>query len=614
MAEAVICGRCGTRATPTDRFCQICGDPLNGTATATAGAGPGWTVVPGAAAGDGRPAAAPPPDISSSEATRLLCAGAHLDDEFSRRVTEEVFGQTWRAVPPSYGFDLRLVLLHCLDARRRRRIVDAMLVAIAVAMLVAGAVPTVLFGVAAALLGGVVSSLGAGTGRHGWRYGVGMVVLLLIAAAIYSAFVTFAHDLGQAAAPAVQPGLAQPAVAIPDAVSVIGGLLSTFALVLGGWVLLYLVVLADLLVRRQRVVSFRPASFAQMPVPSVPLSARMRRRLDVVAQTQGASVTVYDGFDPFIGAGEALTPEWAFAIPLQPARGMFDEAPKDVTPFTVAELVDRVGTEIRKLSAEPAVDHPLPGLEVSDHVFVSGGAIDDDARFLPRAGAAPNARVDPVEVRAIANDPHGPIRHYCSARVTSWGGEVVAFTFLHFSADGEKLYVECVKRVLRPVRRAFHSVDLTPETPSLADLLRLAAEAAGETVGAVLGAPGRAISDLVFDLHDDRPPVDTAIFYGARLSLREVAAERTVRGSYGFHSYFQLLDAEKHLKVVERQSLAAMCDFLEEHGYDSSEFKRQQGGILNRGVIQVGTNNLIGAAAWDGGQADNSGPMEQQAS
>src|SRR5215467_13637711 len=105
-------------------------------------------IRPGAALpladGAGQVATAARGPAALSDATRFLSAAAYLDEGFSRTVVQELFGKTVRAVAPSYGFDLRLVALHCLAARRARRIRDALLAAVAVLMwLGGGAITTV---------------------------------------------------------------------------------------------------------------------------------------------------------------------------------------------------------------------------------------------------------------------------------------------------------------------------------------------------------------------------------------------------------------------------------------------------------------------------------------
>src|SRR5262245_34804559 len=63
-----------------------------------------------------------------SSATRHLCAGAYLDDEFRDSSLREVYFQPRRMVAPSYGFDLIAVLFHCLRARNALLIRDGIIV------------------------------------------------------------------------------------------------------------------------------------------------------------------------------------------------------------------------------------------------------------------------------------------------------------------------------------------------------------------------------------------------------------------------------------------------------------------------------------------------------
>ncbi|MEU6077400.1 hypothetical protein [Micromonospora sp. NPDC047074] len=71
------------------------------------------------------------------------------------------------------------------------------------------------------------------------------------------------------------------------------------------------------------------------------------------------------------------------------------------------------------------------------------------------------------EVREVAARPQGAARHYLCAMVPSWGGEVVASTFLHFSTDGSLLYLECARTVLEPPRQGYHDVDRLPAREDL---------------------------------------------------------------------------------------------------------------------------------------------------
>ena len=85
---------------------------------------PAASAVP---AGDGEP--------PRSETTRYLCTAPHLDDRYARRVVEEVVVDPHRAVVPSLGIDMAIVLRHCFAARRRQNVRDGLIAVILIAAL-----------------------------------------------------------------------------------------------------------------------------------------------------------------------------------------------------------------------------------------------------------------------------------------------------------------------------------------------------------------------------------------------------------------------------------------------------------------------------------------------
>jgi hypothetical protein len=74
-----------------------------------------------------------------SETTRYLCTAPHLDDRYARRVVEEVVMDPHRAIVPSLGIDMGIVLRHCFAARRRQNVRDGL-----IAMILIAALPVVL--------------------------------------------------------------------------------------------------------------------------------------------------------------------------------------------------------------------------------------------------------------------------------------------------------------------------------------------------------------------------------------------------------------------------------------------------------------------------------------
>jgi hypothetical protein len=89
------------------------------------------------------PESAPPPAFPAaarqpqppSETTRYLCTAPHLDDRYARRVVDEVVMDPHRAVVPSLGIDMGIVLRHCFAARRRQNVRDGLIAVILIAAL-----------------------------------------------------------------------------------------------------------------------------------------------------------------------------------------------------------------------------------------------------------------------------------------------------------------------------------------------------------------------------------------------------------------------------------------------------------------------------------------------
>src|SRR5438105_2189058 len=82
--------------------------------------------------------------VSYSDATRYLCAGAELDEDFALGVIRELFAQPKRAVAPSYGIDVVPIVKHALKGRRRRAIRDIALMLLLLPLLVFFPIPTLL--------------------------------------------------------------------------------------------------------------------------------------------------------------------------------------------------------------------------------------------------------------------------------------------------------------------------------------------------------------------------------------------------------------------------------------------------------------------------------------
>jgi hypothetical protein len=122
---------------------------------------------------------------------------------------------------------------------------------------------------------------------------------------------------------------------------------------------------------------------------------------------------------------------------------------------------------------------------------------------------------------------------------------------------------------------------------------------------AFFGAPSRALRQIRFEARHTQRMVDelTAmeqdpVFdYGARLSVREIGMSPV------YQNYFQVVDADRVTSAVQRHTLAAIREFLDARGYDTTDFRAQQQTILNQGVIQQGGTSIVGNQAIGAGSS-----------
>lgn len=565
------------------------------------------------------PQAHMPVGSTPGDVTRYLCAAAYLDEEFTDRVVEGVLADEASAVAPSPGVDLVAVAHHCLAAQEIRRRRDLRL---------AGA-----YGVVALLAPlwlafcALFLSFTAGVGRsrpsratRGQRApGNRALVSTAVTAAVV---VPFAFPLGGAVADLPVSGfmawlLGAYLGGIPAVLASVGAVLFAYVTV----------VRHDLGTDRLLRTTMTRAAFARHRLPALPLKQWVLNRMTVVKEAQDGNVTVYSGYTPFLGYAAAAS-NWSVAVPLLPADDPVDKRPGTGEPvaFTVVELVAHVREHLRTVAArdgEGSTDgaprpagspRSLASLTIEDRVFANGTTIGDDSRFMTPAQLTPTARLSPETVEQIMLRPTGAVRHCLVAHVPLWGGDVVPAVLLHFATEGRTLHLHCGNHVLGPVAAAHHVVDrlrdpLTPERQR-----GLLAESLSRTGPVFFAAPRRALRQARFEARRTQRMVDelTAmeqdpVFdYGARLSVREVAMSPT------YQNYFQVVDADRITSAVQRHTLAAIREFLDARGYDTTDFRAQQQTILNQGVIQQGGTSIVGNQAIGSG-ANATQNLPQQA-
>ena len=547
--------------------------------------------------GRARTATSPPDlgDLRRHNATRHLSAAAYLDVAYCDRIMREIYAQRRRWAAPSYGFDLITVLRNVRRAWWLSTGQALLLVAI-----MAGAAYFVL---AAAILATAV----------------------LLIWSLVRVRVRISADFWLSLARPNPPEFYQQL----DLRRRWTNRAIWFAIAMETAIYLYVVALHDDSTSTTRFVTdlLRTGLLLALLALTVMLSAvarswflaHLRRttpggmpsgRLAKLDAEQHHEVTVYSGPMPFIGSGLRLA-TWSFAQRLvevpdpldaigrnlaqtaQPNGGGAGPEEPEVdrefkqAPFRTIDLVHDLEERLRGLRDERDPELRLPGLRVRHRVFVPG----TESEWIPAHDEYGVSR------RAIVN-PSMPMRHYLACEVSSWGGEIYTTVYIHVSLQGRSLYVEFSTFVLPPTKEKYHVFD---------EAGRIGVKhAAIAAIGALWHLPA-SIARLPVEVSRAVRYIGTAVAghtsseraqmrgldIGAKLSARELGADMRT------HDWFQLRDAMKHWKIIERRMLAAILDFLEGHDVDVTEYRQRAIAVLDRSVINIGSGSVRVGAMGD---------------
>ena len=290
---------------------------------------------------------------------------------------------------------------------------------------------------------------------------------------------------------------------------------------------------------------------------------------------------VHGSYGPFAGCGFRLD-NWSIAVNTNKGREEFGvrKQPKE---FAIGELYQRIQIALTALK--------LPSCHIDHVVCVHGRDLrNTDSRFFEGPLHRPRLRVPTDTLAIIDNDMTQPARHYLRAQCLAWHGELVFFMFLRFQQASGSLFAECATTLLTPIREDYRSVDsMDPAPPARA--LALA------TLGALILAPVQYAASLFIAIlaageiaarffkrwRDRRSILRIGDFnYGPRQCIRELASSQT------YQRYFQHSDKELYTKVLERQVIDVLIEFLDEKGVDTSDLRRRLVVVENRGVVMSG--------------------------
>jgi hypothetical protein len=336
------------------------------------------------------------------------------------------------------------------------------------------------------------------------------------------------------------------------------------------------------------VRGLRAGAFDPDEVPSPTRNVVHDLQLQRIATASATgNVTLYSGFPPFVGYGQ-VKESWSFAIDI--TRPRQDSRSRS---FSVHEIYDSVKAGLNELD--------LPGIDVTERLFVNGRDIRGDGRFLPVPGGPPVTSVDPALVRELMANPEERARPYLTIGMTGWGGDLVGTTFIRFLLSRTDLFVEAAHTAIGPIREQFKAIDDRNPEPTAGEIIGLLLGSMFALPALILMSVRAVFRELTAGRRRARKHdrVTNTGDYGPLLSAREAAADSR------WHRYFQAFDDARYVKVIEQRIFRTLLEFLAEHGVDTSSLVARTETVVNNGVMVTGQASVQAdqIAAGAGAQA-----------
>ena len=524
-----------------------------------------------------------------TDTTRYLCAAGHLDEEFQDYVMRHVIYEERRALGESYGVDMPAVVSWCKSGLQRINARDWFLT-ILIALVVFGyflvitVIPNLLASASQSF--GLLSVLQGVTQLFS---GVTIILALIILPIAFNVEKWLKRRW-----PNSLPGL----ITYPVLLILFG----FFGLIVVP--LIWLAIFIELLIRYygEPTKHLRKNTFNPQARP-VPLDYNLERKLQESFVTGQRNVVAYSNYRPFAGAG-VYKGGWSFVI--DTSKGAYDtsnltSSTERLTPlsFTVSSLYDTVEKDVWALGVKNV-------LEIEGKLYVHGQYLPENPPFFNSAAIRPVTSVDPRLVEQYKEHPTEDVRYYQCLRFNFWRGEMVFTAFLRFVQRGKDLFTEIDYLLLPPMNPDYYWVDKIEITPPLSKIWQLYKSSFDAPIQKWLGAPFRLLRGYFYTVQQRRLARvalnNPAFDYGASTSLRQEASDNK------YHLFFQKLDEEMYLKVIEKQILETIINFLNAHQIDTTELRQRQETILNNNTIFNGPINNSGNMAMGTGAHISNNP------
>jgi hypothetical protein len=555
--------------------------------------------------------AAPPAPGPVSNATRYLCAAAHLEPLFATTVLGELMGSR-RAVVQSRGIDLVPIVRHCYKARKQQLVRDILLTIPYFPLLWGLLVPALGVAFLLSLLPGTRwDRRSRGFRGYGRVIGIGAVVLML-------GYVATAVILFLVAAVASQEQQLQSSLPAELWAIAFGWLAS---------LILYAAILLGYGIAQHRTLStwLVPGAPPLLPVAE---SARVQARLAEIYAAQDGNLTLYSGEDPFLGTG--VTPlgwrtadsrvgageqAWSIAIELShedrdgsggQKDGFLGSFPRGAkrgrTSIDPVRLHEMLRERLLELGDPELAPNERVGNLTVDHHVVGEGRLKWNSPLVDPVRLIPYSQVTPEAITALIRHPQARLRSYLRVSISDEGPmvfaddqpvigsldqDVVVSAFVYVAVEGRMFYLQFVPTSLAPVDDSFSVVDRMPRPGSGEFLAMVVGDTARTAFFDIIDAPFNVYRTLwqmwtEFRAAETKVPAgreDAHTDIGARLSVRELHPR----------TYIQQLDVSKYTQILERLVLEAVLDFLDSEGVDTTAYRASAQAIYNSGVI-VGGN------------------------
>ncbi|MFB7338608.1 hypothetical protein ACFCZ6_00945 [Streptomyces hydrogenans] len=562
--------------------------------------------------------------VRGYEEREIRHLGPLAGEQIVRWTLANVLGARKRPVP-SFGFNLPLVLTHSVVAHRQRR-----LRALAVAGMVCLVAVRHPWGALALMTVALLHHflLTAGLLHTLLRWGFSSLVsLFLVLGAGYLAWSR------------LQPYTPTLMFAVQDSVSV------------AVWTALLLaaVYTVDRWTGLAYLASLGPWRKAPATRPRCAPRARARiAECEVSERWQSLPYRKEDGGNRFVGAGLDAWRATGPRIQLTAARradDTEDEEPSDtkssppsglsakadifsedevvgIRKFEADELMDKLRLELERLSGVLVETHALPHCDIFETLAVPQSRWKKLPRkpgwapgILRRAFEAtwPEAREMIEEGRKAPSGHHS--RRYLGAQVVSWEGQVVVTVFAHAALEGKTLHFVTRPHVMAPLEDGARSE--SAKGWELAKKILVApVHAVGDTAALALRSHAaliRALNLIVGGLLRQSAEQQAAAVLdkieqkdsGEPVSLREhcslVAPE----------DMHQIEDAARHVSILQSRMFSTVSAFLDDHGVDTGDFRRQAQEVVTQFFIS-GDHNQVNTGNVQGDVTQNTKPESAQ--